>query len=429
MLDYSATGADPRNWPISYLGKTLYWTIRGCAFRLTDKEFYLIDTNAMAASPGSRPITVTSGLGLLRRLTRLKRARASAATEPGAAPSTRWLGLRSAPARLNLALQGGGAHGAFTWGVLDALLDDPRIAFEGLSGSSAGAMNAVVLANGWIRGGRDGARQGLADFWTEVGRQMPIGLVTQGEGDAIALSPASKMLAAWAGLFSPSQLNPLALNPLRDLLERQVDFEQLRAHSPFKLFVGATQANTGKLRVFREHELKLEVLLASACLPKIHHPVEIDGAPYWDGGYSANPAVFPLFYDCDSPDILLVLLSPLQREGIPRTVEEIETRIAELAFSAHFMREMRMFAHATEFSRPAFLSTGRLDRRLQKMRFHMIDSSQLPSLERSETKLLAHAPFLDLLRGQGRARADSWLAQHADGIGRRSTLDVQKWFG
>lgn len=333
----------------------------------------------------------------------------------------------SAPRRLNLALQGGGAHGAFTWGVLDALLDSKTIEFEGLSGSSAGAMNAVVLADGWLKGGREGARQGLASFWNEVGKQMPLNM-TRGEGDAISLSPASKMLANWATYFSPAQLNPFELNPLRDLLKRQVDFEHLRKHSPFKLFVGATQVNTGKLRIFRESELTVDVLLASACLPKIHHAVEIEGEPYWDGGYSANPAVFPLFYDCDSRDVLLVLLNPLQREGTPQTVEEIETRIAELAFSANFMREMRMFAKAKEFSNPTFMTWGRLERRLQKMRFHMIDSSRLPSLERSETKLLAHAPFLELLFEQGHDRAGHWLAEHSGDVGQQSSIDVNKWF-
>ncbi|MDO8768885.1 MAG: patatin-like phospholipase family protein [Burkholderiaceae bacterium] len=337
--------------------------------------------------------------------------------------------MGTSPGPLNLALQGGGAHGAFTWGVLDALLEDPRIEFEGLSGSSAGAMNAAVFVDGWIKGGRDGARQGLADFWTAVGQQIPSGMVTQGYSDAISLSPASKVVANWAGYFSPSQLNPWDLNPLRDLLNRQIDFKQLRARSPFKLFVGTTQANTGKLRLFRENELTIDALLASACLPKIHHAVEIDGEPYWDGGYSANPAVFPLFYHCDSRDVLLVLLNPLQREGTPRTVEEIETRITELGFSANFMREMRMFTQATEFSSPTFMTWGRLERRLQKMRFHMIDASQLVSLERSETKLLAHLPFLELLCEQGRERAGDWLSLHADGVGRRSTLDMKKLFG
>ena len=379
-------------------------------------------SEATSTRPG---FTTRPGLGLLKRL-RQARASTAAISSPGTLAKN-WRRLPFSQSRLNLALQGGGAHGAFTWGVLDALLEDPRAQFEGLSGSSAGAMNAVVFANGWMKAGRDGARQGLADFWTELGTQMPLGM-TQGEGDAISLSPPGKLLANWAAKFSPSQLNPFDLNPVRTLLERHVDFEQLRARSPFKLFVGTTQANTGKLRVFRESELTVEVLLASACLPMIHHAVEIDGEPHWDGGYSANPAVFPLFYDCDSRDVLLVLLSPLKREGTPRTVEEIEARIVELAFSANFMREMRMFAHATEFSGSALMAMGRLERRLQKMRFHMIDSSNVATLHRTDTKLLAHGPFLDLLRDQGRERANAWLADHYDGVGRRSTVDVNKWF-
>lgn len=360
----------------------------------------------MIASGISLPLPAARPLGLVERL----------------------FGARRTHPRINLALQGGGAHGAFTWGVLDALLADPRLQFEGLSGSSAGAMNAVVLADGWLKGGRDGARQALADFWSAVGKQMPSGLVTQGESDAISLSPAAKVLASWAGYFSPAQLNPMDLNPLRDLLVRLVDFERLRSASPFKLFVGTTHVNTGKLRVFRETELSVDVLLASACLPTIHHAVEIDGQAYWDGGYSANPAVFPLFYDCDSLDVLLVLLSPLEREGTPRSLAEIETRIVELGFSANFMREMRMFVRAAEFSSPGFLTMGRLERRLQKLRFHMIDSSRLASLQRSETKLLPHAPFLELLRSQGQQRASAWLAEHVAGVGQRSTVDVKKWF-
>jgi NTE family protein len=336
--------------------------------------------------------------------------------------------LRTPSRRISLALQGGGAHGAFTWGVLDALMEDPRVEFEGLSGSSAGAMNAVVLADGWMKGGREGARESLAEFWNAVGQQMPIGMVTRGEGESIRLAPVSKLLATWAGYFSPSQLNPLDLNPLRDLLERQVDFSRLRAASPFKLFVGATQASTGKLRVFREGELTVDMLLASACLPKIHHAIEIDGESYWDGGYSANPAVFPLFYDCDTSDVLLVLLSPLRREGTPRTVEEIESRIAELGFQAHFMREMGIYARAAAYTASSFLVMGRLERRLQKMRFHMVDANDLTTLQRTDTKLIAHGPFLELLREQGRTRARAWLGEHFEAVGRRSTLDLQKWF-
>ena len=352
----------------------------------------------------------------------------STSASPGALAKW-WRKRRTAASRLNLALQGGGAHGAFTWGVLDTLVEDPRIELEGLSGSSAGAINAVILADGWTRGGRDGARQALANFWTFIGKQMHAGMVTQGKDDAISLSATSKWLATWAGYFSPTQLNPFDLNPLRDWLQRHVEFEQLRARSPFKLFIGATQANTGKLRIFREHELTLDMLLASACLPKIHRPVLIDGQPYWDGGYSANPAVFPLFYDCESRDVLLVLLNPLKREGTPSTVQEIDTRLLELAFSANFMREMRMFAMAAEFSGPSFLTMGRLERRLQSMRFHMIDSGNVAGLQRTETQLLAYGPFLEMLRGQGHERALAWLTKDVDSIGRRSSIDVQQWAG
>jgi len=346
--------------------------------------------------------------------------------------ATWWRSVRRPPHRLNLALQGGGAHGAFTWGVLDALLQDGALQFEGLSGSSAGAMNAVVLADGWRKDGREGARRALGAFWAAVGKQLPAGLVTQGSNDAIDLSAAGKLLASWAGWFSPSQLNPFDLNPLRDLLVRQVDFAGLRKASPFKLFVGATRARSGRLRVFREHELTADVLLASACLPKIHHAVEIDGEAYWDGGFSANPAVFPLFYDCDARDVLLVLLAPQQCEDTPRTREEIEARMAELAFSTHFMREMRMFAQAAAFARPgllARLTEGRLDRRLRQMRFHLIDTSDLGSLQRTETKMLAYGPFLERLHAQGRERGAAWLTAHAADLGCRSTVDIEARFG
>lgn len=353
--------------------------------------------------------SVSSGVSLFKRLWR------------GRATSKK----DTTPAKLNLALQGGGAHGAFTWGVLDALLQDPRMQFDGISGSSAGAMNAVLLAQGWMVGGREGARQALADFWTSVGQQLPWGMLTTGDGDAISLLPTTRMLASWAGFFSPADLNPLAINPLRSLLKRQVDFEQLRKKSPFKLFVGATQVNTGKLRLFREQELTVDVLLASACLPKIHHTVEIDGQPYWDGGFAANPAVFPLFYDCGASDILLVLLAPLEHSGVPHSMDEIEARMEELGFTAHFMREMQMFARAQQGAKNQ--QGGLLEQRLQDVRFHMIDSSQLPSLQRSETKLLAQSSFLALLHAQGLERGQRWLAQHGEAVGKRTTVDMKQW--
>src|SRR5574337_964253 len=197
--------------------------------------------------------------------------------------------------------------------------------------------------------GGAGARQALADFWSVIGKGVPWLFLIQGVGEGVGLSPATRVLMSWASHFSPAQLNPLDVNPLREA-------------SPFKLFVAATRANNGRLRIFREHELQVEMVLASACLPKVHRAVEIDGEPYWDGGYSANPAVFPLFYDCDARDILLVLLSPLEWESTPQSAHEIDERILELGFSAHFMREMRTLSEAMAYARAGFGGFGRLER-------------------------------------------------------------------
>ena len=313
--------------------------------------------------------------------------------------------------------------------MLEGLLEDSRLEVEGLSGSSAGAMNAVVFADGWLKGGRSGARDSLAAFWSEVGKQVSPALVTSGASRRSgSLLPARCSRHGQVSSRRP-QLNPLGVDPLRDILERQVDFKALRARSPFKLFVGATQVTTGKLRVFRESEMSADVLLASACLPKIHAPVDIDGEPYWDGGYSANPAVFPLFYECESPDVLLVLLAPLAREAAPSTVREIEERIAELSFSADFMREMQTFARAAEFSAPVCRCCGSLEQKLGSARFHMIDASGVDGSARAETKALAHGPFLEMLRLRGRERARNWLVDSADQVGHRGTVEMGRWFG
>ncbi len=330
---------------------------------------------------------------------------------------------------INLALQGGGAHGAFTWGVLDALLEESDLTIEGLSGSSAGAMNAVLFADGWMKGGREGARVSLKAFWTEIGKQMPAGLMAQHQDDRVGLSPLGMMLYRWSGIFSPAQLNPFDLNPLRDLLVKQVDFDRLRQHSPVKLFVGATQAGSGKLRIFREHELRVEVLLASACLPRIHHAIQIDGEAYWDGGFSANPPVAPLFYHCDSRDLLLVLLNPLERHGVPHSLSEIEARTSELAFTANFLGEMRMLVQAIGASATATAVLGELEQRLLQLRFHMIDTRELATFHQSDTKLLAYGPFLEQLRDQGRERALAWLNGPSSAVGNRSSIDVEALFG
>ena len=330
---------------------------------------------------------------------------------------------------MNLALQGGGAHGAFTWGVLDGLLEDGRMEFEGVSGTSAGAMNAVVLAQGLMSGGRDGARAALEKFWSTVAGSLPFEVaVPSMDGQSVSLLPALRLMLHWAHYFSPHQLNPFDLNPLRDILLAQVDFERLRTDSPVKLFIAATNANSGKVRLFRTPEISADAILASACLPTMARPVEIDGEPYWDGGYAANPAVYPLFYECKSPDILMVLLTPLKHKGTPHTAQEIKDRVLEVAFNSTFLREMRMFAHAREYAQESFFQVGRFERRLARVNFHVIDVHEQMHVLKTETKLAANMRFFEMLKSLGRARASQWLKNHHGQIGKRSTVDLAELF-
>jgi NTE family protein len=342
---------------------------------------------------------------------------------------------KSPPARVtSLALQGGGSHGAFTWGVLDRLLEDERIEFEGISGTSAGAMNAVVMADGLVKGGRDGARQALNRFWQSVASHAPINqlaaklLQPHGASTDGGLSPIAKALVALSRDFSPYQLNPFDLNPLRQIVTEQIDFQRLRAESELKLFVAATQVSTGKLRLFRTEEMSADALLASACMPSLQQAIEIDGEAYWDGGYSANPAVFPLFYECESPDVIVVLLHPLVRAQTPHTAEEIRNRVSELGFNSTFLREMRMIVQATEQSEQALLPWGRLERRLRQMNFHLIEAEALVSQLAIDSKLNAHLPFITMLHDLGRAQADLWLENNFSSIGNRSSVDLAELF-
>ena len=342
-----------------------------------------------------------------------------------------WSTRKNASAPLALALQGGGAHGAYTWGVLDRLLE-AGVPIEGISGTSAGAMNAVALAEGWTTGGADGARAALDRFWTAVGDSVPFHLELlqslSPSGDGSLPSPMNMMLGL-ARVFSPYQLNPFELNPLRDVVRAQFDFERIRRACPLKLFIAATAVRTGKVRLFRTAELGEAAVLASACLPTLHHAVEIDGEHYWDGGFTANPAIYPLLYECDTPDLLMVLLNPLQHENAPRSAAEIATRSMELGFSTTFLREMRMIAHARQFiaERPRWSPIGRLERRLLHERFHLIDAPELGDAG-SASKLDATASSLLRLRELGRARTEAWLQTHAHGVGRRETIDVGTLF-
>lgn len=329
---------------------------------------------------------------------------------------------------INLALQGGGAHGAFTWGVLDRLLEDGRLDFEGISATSAGAMNAVALAQGLLAGGRDGARVALEKFWTAVAGSMPFAASAGSDGRTFALGPVFHNMLGWADRLTPEQLNPFDLNPLRDIVNDQIDFARLRSHGRVKLFVATTNANSGQLRLFGLGELTPDVILASACLPTIHRAVEIDGQPYWDGGYAANPAVFPLFYECRSRDILLVLLSPLRYESTPHTAKDIRERMLEFAFTSSFLREMRMFAHLRDYVRKAWLPIGRFERRVANTHFHVIDAQDFMRELTADSKLAANMKFFLTLRDLGRERARGWLQEHFHRVGRASSVEIADLF-
>ena len=331
---------------------------------------------------------------------------------------------------LNLALQGGGAHGAFTWGVLDALLEDGRLDFDGISGSSAGAMNAVVLAQGLLVGGRDGARAALRQFWTALADTMPVDVTRHDHAGGVQLAPALKLWMMWAHYASPSQLNPLDLNPLRELLAAQIDFERLRRAAPVRLFIASTHADSGRLRLFGNEELSVDALLASGCLPTLFRAPRIDGQTYWDGGYAANPAVFPLLERGRARDTLLVLLSPLDLPPTngSDTAQGIQARIAEIAFTTAFRREMQAIARARAQAARHWWPAAPWAGPGARSRFHLIEAG--PALEHlpGETRLAVNRKFFDTLHALGRDSAGQWLARHFDAIGRRDSVDLQARF-
>lgn len=336
----------------------------------------------------------------------------------------------STPRHLDLALQGGGSHGAFTWGVLDRLLEEEDIRFSGISGTSAGALNAAVMATGFHKGRRPGAREALADFWHDVSRSGSIfspfsAGQTNGFHDHLQLDrlPGYQWVSAFFRSFSPYEFNPLNLNPLRDVVCRHVNEDALHA-CRFKLFVTATSVTTGQARVFTRPELSLDALMASACLPFLFQAVEIDGEPFWDGGYTGNPAIYPLIYNTESLDILMVRINPLVREGTPTRSEEILDRLSEITFNASLMGEMRAIAFVSRLMRE-----GRLDSsRYKDLRLHMVADDDGIGPLGPNTKFNTDRAFLERLREMGREAASRWLQQHKGDIGVRGTLDVEREF-
>lgn len=333
---------------------------------------------------------------------------------------------------VNLALQGGGTHGAFTWGVLDRLLEDERLVIDGISGTSAGAINAAVLAQGYIKGGAAGAREELDRFWrrlSEIGLLSPVhrGWYERAMGTwNLDDSPSAVFVDQLSRLISPYQLNPLNLSPLRDLLQGMLDWKALCGPDSIKLFITATNVRTGKARIFAREELSLDALLASACLPQIFQAVMIDGDPYWDGGYMGNPSIWPLVYWCQSRDVVIVQVNPLTRDGVPRTAAEITNRLNEITFNGSLMREMRAIAFAVRLVESE--ARGPEIDRLKHMLVHMIEDE--PEMEKLgvASKLNTDLDFLLHLKGLGRRTAERWLDQNFSALGQRSTLDIRKVF-
>ncbi|MET0164478.1 MAG: patatin-like phospholipase family protein [Vicinamibacterales bacterium] len=329
-----------------------------------------------------------------------------------------------------LALQGGGSHGAFTWGVLDQLLEDGRVDIRAISGASAGAMNAVAFAYGELLGGRAGAQQALKDFWDAVAASAPPNFIpidwSQANGLLVKPTPAFSAYLSMVRFFAPYQLNPFDLNPLRDILATQIDFDRLRTECRLDLFIATTRVTTGTLRLFRTRELSLDVMLASACLPAVHKTVMIDGEGYWDGGLTANPPLYPLLHECDSRDLIAVLLHPCRWPDEPTTATEISQRLTEISFGAAFFSELQGIALAQREARRSLLAWGHLERRLRRLNLHVIDAPELMGTLDTISKLNAQASFLLALRDAGRQWTAAWLDRNGTSLGVKSTYDLSR---
>lgn len=335
--------------------------------------------------------------------------------------------MKRKPVPVDLGLQGGGAHGAFTWGVIDRLLDEPWIEFTGVSGTSAGAMNAAVMVDGYAAGGRGGAKAALERYWRAVADAGRLSPMQRGPIERMTnlwtldYSPAFNALEMAARVLSPYDTNPWGANPLRAILTDCIDFDRL-ARAGIKLFVNATNVRTGRGRLFRNADVTPEVLMASACLPSMFQAVEIEGEFYWDGGFSGNPSIVPLVRECASRDTIIVQINPIQRPEPPRSAREIQDRLNEIAFNSVLIKELRAAAMIRKVADPG---TGE-GRALAEMRLHRIASDIMLDLGYS-SKLLAEWGFFTMLRDEGHKAAEAFLAAHADDLGQRQTLDIDAY--
>jgi NTE family protein len=327
---------------------------------------------------------------------------------------------------IKLALQGGGSHGAFTWGVLDRLLEDERLRIVGVSGTSAGAMNAVALADGMARGGPAEARSCLETFWSATSAAAQYSLIRRSIVDvfmgnwSLDNSPAYLVMDHLSRVFSPYDLNPWDFNPLRDVVGQCIDFDRVNDAGGMKIFLTATNVRTGKPKVFRQPEIALDCVMASACLPFLFKAVEIGGEAYWDGGYMGNPALFPLVDECEVGDVVLIQINPFYRPDVPRSARDIQNRLNEITFNASLLKELRSLAFLWEI-----IHHEELEReRYRDTRIHAIHDAKTMLALGVSSKLNAEWEFLTHLRDQGRKAAQKWLSQHYEDLGVRNSLDL-----
>jgi NTE family protein len=341
--------------------------------------------------------------------------------------------------QVGLALQGGGAHGAFTWGVLDRLLEDERIEVAAISGTSAGAMNAVVLADGLVAGGRDGAREALRRFWSRVSNAAgnaalrPDAMAAFLGGWSIDGSPLRCYLDWISRSLSPNLFNPLDLNPLRDIVAAEVDFGRVRACDKVRLFVSATNVRTGQLKEFRQAELSPDVVMASACLPMVFRTVEIGGEAYWDGGYLGNPSLLTLVAESAAHDIVLVQINPTWHEALPTTPQHILDRLDEIIFNSSLLKDLRALALIQQLVRQEGepRGPGRLPlyAQIAQLRMHRIDAETRLEALGVDSKTNTSWPFLTRLHRIGHQAAQDWLDANFGHLGRRSTLALKPFLG
>jgi NTE family protein len=331
--------------------------------------------------------------------------------------------------RINLALQGGGAHGAFTWGVLEELLHDGRIGIEGMSGASAGAINAVIAADGLARGGPEEARKRLSEFWRAASHDGDLSNFQRAMADRlfslvpIAASPMQAWFSTVSRYLSPYDLNPLNINPLKSLIVRFVDFDAVR-NSGMPLFIAATNVHTGRLRVFSREQINADAMMASAALPYVFHAVEIDGVPYWDGGYTANPPIFPFFRTTETEDVLVVQINPVLRAATPRSAQEIMNRVNEITFNSSLVSEYRAIEFVNRLIDQGVLRRGAGPGEYRRINVHRIDLGFLGKRLTPASRLNNDFDFFEMLHRAGRRAARRFLERHFDDIGVRSTIDL-----